>query len=75
MGDGRTFGGVGDGAQWSMMADHASAGTLYAAEHFAAVRDHLRPGGLFFLGTAEGRVPCKTALTPLVPGAYRKAAA
>ncbi len=23
------------------------AGTLYAAEHFAAIRDHLRPGGLF----------------------------
>ena len=39
------------------------------------VLEHLRPGGLFFLGTAEGRVPCKTALTPLVPGAYRKAAA
>lgn len=32
----------------------------------------LRPGGLFFLGTAEGRVPCNTPLTVLAPGAYRK---
>ena len=32
----------------------------------------LRPGGLFFLGTAEGRVPCRTPLTVLAPGAYRK---
>jgi len=34
----------------------------------------LKPGGLFFLGTAEGRVPCKTPLTTLQPGAFRKAA-
>lgn len=34
----------------------------------------LKPGGLFFLGTAEGRVPCQTPLTPLQPGAYRKTA-
>jgi chemotaxis protein methyltransferase CheR len=33
----------------------------------------LRPGGLFFIGTAEGRVPCKTRLEPLAPGAFRKA--
>jgi len=32
----------------------------------------LRPGGLFFIGTAEGRVPCKTPLTVLAPGAFRK---
>ena len=32
----------------------------------------LKPGGLFFLGTAEGRVPCKTPLQPLIPGAFRK---
>jgi chemotaxis protein methyltransferase CheR len=32
----------------------------------------LRPGGLFFLGTAEGRVPCDTALTTVQPGAFRK---
>ena len=32
----------------------------------------LRPGGLFFLGTAEGRVPCATKLQVLAPGAYRK---
>jgi chemotaxis protein methyltransferase CheR len=32
----------------------------------------LKPGGLFFLGTAEGRVPCQTPLTTLQPGAYRK---
>ena len=35
----------------------------------------LRPGGLFFIGTAEGRVPCKTALQSLAPGAFRKPAA
>jgi len=35
---------------------------------------HLRPGGLFFLGTAEGRVPCSTRLSVLAPGAYRKEA-
>ncbi len=33
----------------------------------------LRPGGLFFIGTAEGRVPCATPLTVLGPGAFRKA--
>jgi chemotaxis protein methyltransferase CheR len=36
---------------------------------------HLKPGGLFFLGTAEGRVPCQTPLSVLGPGAFRKAAA
>ncbi|PTT79282.1 SAM-dependent methyltransferase [Pelomonas sp. HMWF004] len=39
------------------------------------VLGHLKPGGLFFLGTAEGRVPCRTPLTPLAPGAFRKGAA
>jgi chemotaxis protein methyltransferase CheR len=32
----------------------------------------LRPGGLFFLGTAEGRVPCDTPLQTLQPGVFRK---
>ena len=32
----------------------------------------LRPGGLFFLGTAEGRVNCDTPLQSLQPGAFRK---
>ena len=32
----------------------------------------LKPGGLFFLGTAEGRVPCATPLQVLGPGAFRK---
>ena len=36
------------------------------------VLTQLRPGGLFFLGTAEGRVPCNTRLTVLAPGAFRK---
>jgi chemotaxis protein methyltransferase CheR len=36
------------------------------------VLTQLRPGGLFFIGTAEGRVPCKTPLQPLAPGAFRK---
>jgi chemotaxis protein methyltransferase CheR len=36
------------------------------------VVEHLKPGGLFFIGTAEGRVPCDTPLTPLIPGAFRK---
>lgn len=34
----------------------------------------LKPGGLFFLGTAEGRVACKTPLQALQPGAFRKVA-
>ena len=34
----------------------------------------LRPGGLFFVGTAEGRVNCRTPLQALAPGAFRKAA-
>jgi len=34
----------------------------------------LKPGGLFFLGTAEGRVPCQTPLQSLAPGAFRKVA-
>ncbi|MBP6851069.1 MAG: response regulator [Rhodoferax sp.] len=37
------------------------------------VLEVLRPGGLFFLGTAEGRVPCKTPLKTLQPGVFRKA--
>ena len=32
----------------------------------------LRPGGLFFIGTAEGRVPCRTPLQAVAPGAFRK---
>lgn len=32
----------------------------------------LRPGGLFFIGTAEGRVPCNTPLQVLAPGVFRK---
>jgi chemotaxis protein methyltransferase CheR len=32
----------------------------------------LKPGGLLFLGTAEGRVPCKTPLQTVIPGAFRK---
>jgi chemotaxis protein methyltransferase CheR len=36
------------------------------------VLTQLRPGGLFFIGTAEGRVACNTPLKPLAPGAFRK---
>lgn len=36
------------------------------------VLETLRPGGVLFLGTAEGRVPCSTPLTTLIPGAFRK---
>ena len=36
------------------------------------VLTQLRPGGLFFIGIAEGRVPCNTPLTSLAPGAFRK---
>lgn len=32
----------------------------------------LKPGGLFFLGTAEGRVACRTPLKPVIPGAFIK---
>lgn len=32
----------------------------------------LKPGGLFFLGTAEGRVQCRTPLVTVRPGAFRK---
>lgn len=38
------------------------------------VLTQLRPGGLFFLGTAEGRVACKTPLTVIAAGAFRKEA-
>lgn len=34
----------------------------------------LKPGGLFFLGTAEGRVPCNTPMQTVIPGAFRKPA-
>jgi len=39
------------------------------------VLTQLRPGGLFFIGTAEGRVPCETPLQTIAPGAFRKVAA
>jgi len=32
----------------------------------------LRPGGLFFTGTAEGRTACAAALQVLAPGVFRK---
>jgi chemotaxis protein methyltransferase CheR len=38
------------------------------------VLTQLRPGGLFFIGTAEGRVPCKTPLQAVGPGIFRKPA-
>ena len=39
------------------------------------VLTQLKPGGLFFIGTAEGRVPCSTPLKSVAPGAFRKVAA
>lgn len=39
------------------------------------VLSRLKPGGLFFIGTAEGRVACQTPLKTLIPGAFRKQAA
>lgn len=38
------------------------------------VLGRLRTGGLFFIGTAEGRVPCETPLQQLEPGAFCKLA-
>lgn len=38
------------------------------------VLTRLRPGGLFFIGTAEGRVSCNTPLQSLAPGVFRKVA-
>jgi len=32
----------------------------------------VKPGGLFFLGTAEGRVSGRASVTALIPGAFRK---
>jgi len=37
------------------------------------VLSQLVPGGILFIGTAEGRVACKTPLQTLAPGAFRKA--
>ena len=39
------------------------------------VLSQLKPGGLFFIGIAEGRVPCSTPLETVSPGAFRKPAA
>jgi chemotaxis protein methyltransferase CheR len=39
------------------------------------VLSQLRPGGLLFIGMAEGRVSCSTPLQPLAPGAFRKGGA
>lgn len=36
VGDGKTYGGVGDGAQWSMQADPADPGVLYAVSGYGA---------------------------------------
>lgn len=36
------------------------------------VLSQLRPNGLFFIGTAEGRVDCRTPLEVVGPGAFRK---
>jgi chemotaxis protein methyltransferase CheR len=45
------------------------------AEVVDRVLTQLKPGGLFFIGTAEGRVPCRTPLQPLGAGVFRKGAA
>jgi chemotaxis protein methyltransferase CheR len=45
------------------------------AEVVDRVLTQLRPDGILFLGTAEGRVPCRTPLKVLAPGAFRKVAA
>jgi chemotaxis protein methyltransferase CheR len=37
------------------------------------VLTQLRPGGLFIIGTADGRAVCQTPLQYIAPGAYRKA--
>lgn len=42
------------------------------AEVVDRVLEQLRPGGLLFIGTAEGRIPCRTPLEPIAPGAFRK---
>jgi chemotaxis protein methyltransferase CheR len=42
------------------------------SEVVSRVVDQIKPGGLLFIGTAEGRVPCRTPLTPLIPGAFMK---
>jgi len=39
------------------------------------VLTQLKPGGLLFIGSAEGRVPCNTPLKPLATGVFRKVAA
>jgi chemotaxis protein methyltransferase CheR len=44
------------------------------AEVVDRVLTQLRPGGLFFIGTAEGRVACRTPLQSLRPGVFRKGA-
>lgn len=36
MGDGKTYGGVGDGAQWSMQIDPTLSGVLYATSGYGA---------------------------------------
>jgi hypothetical protein len=36
VGDGMTFGGVGDGAQWSMMVDYVDPGVLFAVSGYGA---------------------------------------
>ena len=36
VGDGKTYGGVGDGAQWSMQADPSDPGVLYAVSGYGA---------------------------------------
>lgn len=38
------------------------------------VLTQLHPGGLFFIGSAEGRLQCNTPLEILAPGAFRKRA-
>ncbi len=48
--------------------------TVTKGEVVDRVLQTLKPGGLFFLGTAEGRVKCNTPLLTMQPGAFRKPA-
>ena len=38
------------------------------------VLEHVKPGGLFFIGIGEGRVQCNTPIESISPGAFRKPA-
>ena len=61
-----------DQATKELLACSCIGGVARARRVVERVLSRLRVGGLFFMGTAEGRAPGTVPLESLAPGVFRK---